>query len=226
MLMCGRYGFIPGKDFYDRFEITNRDFDLQTSYNVAPGRTMPVVVMNSPKKITLMRWGLIPFWAKDPRIGYRTINARAEDVSNRPSYRRAFKNQRCLVPASGFYEWKAGEKKKTPYYFRKKGGEMMAFAGLFDIWKDGEGEEHKTYTIITTAAGKLLKEVHDRMPVILSKESEDIWADNIKYTGEELRDLMKPDEKNELIGYEVATRVNNTANDYPELIDQIKKGDF
>ena len=170
-----------------------------------------------------MRWGLIPFWAKDPRIGYRTINARAEDVSNRPSYRRAFKNQRCLVPASGFYEWKAGEKKKTPYYFRKKGGEMMAFAGLFDIWKDGEGEEQKTYTIITTAAGKLLKEVHDRMPVILSKESEDIWADNIKYTGEELRDLMKPDEKNELIGYEVATRVNNTANDYPGLIDQIKK---
>jgi putative SOS response-associated peptidase YedK len=216
--MCGRYGFIPGKDFYDRFEITNRDLEFEPDYNVAPGMIMPVVTKNSPKKVEKMKWGLIPFWAKDPKIGYQTINARSEELAGKPSFREPFKRGRCLIPASGFYEWAVVGKEKYPYYFRLRSGEMFAFAGLYDTWKDAEGKAIKTYTIITTRANTLVNNVHPRMPVILQRLYEDIWADNSTFDGERLQKMLMPYPAIEMDGWGVSLLVNNTRNNQPELI--------
>jgi len=172
--MCGRYTLVPNNDFYNRFEAENRLDDLLPHYNIAPGQTLPVITHNSPNQVVLMRWGLIPSWAKDPKIAYHTINAKAETVATKPAFRSSFKTKRCLVPASGFYEWKKlDSKKKQPFYFQLKSQELFSFAGLYDIWKNENGEEHKTYTIITTVANEDVAIVHDRMPVILNKKDEE-----------------------------------------------------
>ncbi len=173
--MCGRYGFVPPKDFKDRFELENELVDLRARYNVAPGSIMPIITRNSPNRVELMKWGLIPFWSKDPKIAYSTINARSETVETSPAFRKPFKSQRCLIPASFFYEWKRIDKKtKIPYLFKLANDEVFSFAGLYDIWKDAEEKEFKTYTIITTTPNKLMESVHNRIPVLLSKEDEDV----------------------------------------------------
>ncbi|MEX0616626.1 MAG: SOS response-associated peptidase [Candidatus Woykebacteria bacterium] len=219
--MCGRYGFVPPANFKDRFELENELDDLRARYNVAPGSIMPIVTRNSPNKVGLMKWGLIPFWSKDPKIAYSTINARSETVETSPAFRKPFKSQRCLVPVSFFYEWKRIDKKtKTPYLFKLANDNVFSFAGLYDIWKDAEEKEFKTYTIITTTPNKLMEPVHNRMPVILSKEDEEVWL-NIETDVKTLHSLLDPYEENYMTDYIVSSDVNRPINDTPQLINPV-----
>ena len=219
--MCGRYGFVPGTNFDERFQVEHTQEPLLPSYNVAPGATMPVVVRNSPNRVELMRWGLIPFWAKDPKNSYTTINARAETVASSPAFREAFKRRRCLVPASGFYEWQKTERGKLPYFIHLKDMELFAFAGLYDVWKDAEGKELRTYTIITTTPNDLVQPIHNRMPVILHPDDEAMWIDPKMNDTKALRALLQPFPVALMEAYPVSRAVNTPAIDTPALIEPV-----
>ena len=177
--MCGRFVLEPDERFYERFDIANRSEALTPRYNIAPGQDVPVVVRTSPNHVMLMHWGLIPRWAKDERIGYKTINARAETVTERPAYRGLIRSKRCIVPASGFYEWQDTGKKggKQPYYIHAENNDYLPFAGLYDIWKNPEGQEVYSFTIITTPPTVLMRSIHTRMPAILEPNAEALWLD-------------------------------------------------
>src|SRR5262245_12184656 len=211
--MCGRYGIVPGKNLEARLEVGHQQEPLLPSYSVAPGATMPVVVRNSPNRVELMKWGLVPFWAKDPKSSYKTINARAETVASSPVFREAFKRRRCLVPVSGFYEWQQTERGKLPYFIRLKDTELFAFAGLYDVWKDAEGKELRTYTIITTTPNELVQPIHNRMPVILHPDDESLWIDPAVNDALSLRSLLKPFPPELMDAYTVSRAVNSPAND-------------
>ena len=177
--MCGRYSQsqILTK-LIERFDIkTSFSADFKPRYNIVPSQEALVVVYLEESRLELFRWGLIPSWAKDRAIGNRMINARAETLTTKPSFRRPFKQSRCLVLADGFYEWRKGtdKKSKTPMRIRLASQEPFAFAGLWDQWKDKDGNEVRTFTIITTEASKNLLPIHDRMPVILKPEDEAAW---------------------------------------------------
>jgi putative SOS response-associated peptidase YedK len=167
----------------------------------------------------MMRWGLVPIWAKDMKIGYKLINARAETVFDKPMWRNVIKRKRALIPASGFYEWKkddqAGKPHKTPYYIHPKTMELFAFAGLWEVWHDAEGKEWKTYTIITTEPNKEMSGLHDRMPVILHPEDELPWL-RAGDTKEDIEKFLLPYEDNGLEIYEVSDEVNSPQNNRPD----------
>ena len=175
--MCGRYTLDPTTKFYERFNVSHRNEKLIARYNnIAPSQDVPVIVSNSPNRMQMMRWGLIPHWAKDESIGYKMINARAETITEKPAYRGLIRSKRCIVPASGFYEWQdAGGKGKQPYYIHADAGEYLPFAGLYDIWKNPEGREIYSFTIITTQPTANLQSIHKRMPVILEPKAEELW---------------------------------------------------
>jgi putative SOS response-associated peptidase YedK len=219
--MCGRYGFVPGKNFDERFQVEHQQETLLPSYNVAPGATMPVVLRNSPNRVELMKWGLIPFWAKDPKNSYKTINARAETVATSPVFREALKRRRCLVPASGFYEWQQTERGKLPYFIHLKDIELFAFAGLYDVWQDAEGNELRTYTIITTTPNDLVQPIHNRMPVILHPDDEAMWIDPKMNDTAALRALLQPFPNALMEAYPVSRAVNTAAIDTPALIEPV-----
>jgi putative SOS response-associated peptidase YedK len=168
-----------------------------------------------------MKWGLIPFWAKDPRIGNRLINARAETIAEKPSFKSALKANRCLVPASGFYEWKEIGGRKMPFLFQLKDISLFSFAGLYDVWKDEQKNEIKTFTIITTNANSFMAPIHDRMPVILTPENENIWLDNAINDVPQLLPLLKPYPDETMEMYPVSPAVNNPKTDSPELIQPL-----
>jgi putative SOS response-associated peptidase YedK len=176
--MCGRYTLTKPEEIPARFEISNQMPLYDASYNIPPASVNPIVVRRSPNKVELARWGLIPFWAKDPRIGYKTINARAEDIANKPSFRKPIRSQRCLVPADGFYEWKTltleGKPEKFPWYIGLKGRKLFAFAGVYEV-ANLDGHETFTYSIVTTIPNKTMENLHSRMPVILHQKDEDKW---------------------------------------------------
>jgi len=185
---------------------------------VAPTQSSPVVVRRSPNRLIMMRFGLIPFWAKDQKIGSRLINARAETIAERPAFRAALKDRRCLVPTTGFYEWKDGENGKTPYFARLKDDKLFAMAGLFDRWKAPSGEEIHSFTIITTNANDLLSEVHDRMPVILSREDEVVWLEPGTLEAAERERVLSPFPSERMETYPVSRQVNDLSRDSEELI--------
>jgi putative SOS response-associated peptidase YedK len=171
----------------------------------------------------MMRWGLVPFWATDMSIGSRMINARSEEASVKPAFRAAFRSKRCIVPVSGFYEWKKlGEgQRKQPYYLRPPGGGIFAFAGLWESWRGGSlgvDAELLTFTILTTRANESVAPIHDRMPVVLSDEGGDRWLDP-STPAAELQQLLVPAPEGSIEAYTVATRVNSPANDAPDLIE-------
>jgi putative SOS response-associated peptidase YedK len=205
-------------DFAARFGVDAPPQDLEARYNVAPGQLMPVVIGNGSNHIELMRWGLVPSWAKDPKIGYRMINARAETVAEKPAFRRSLASRRCLVPATGFFEWQKHGASKTPYYIRLKDESLFAFAGLYDVWVDDEGRPLKSYTIITTAPNTLLAPVHDRMPVILPREAEAIWLNTSMRDPVALQRLLAPYDAERMELYPVSTRVNSTAHEGQDLL--------
>lgn len=216
--MCGRYAFIPPADFFKKLQVVNRDFQLSPRYNATPGQFMPVVYSQSPKAVTAMRWGLIPSWAKDPRISFSTFNARSENLSDRPVFRSCLKSRRCLIPTSGFFEWSP---QKVPYFIKLKTKDWFVFAGLYDVWRDVEGRDLYTFTIITTPANSLIGKIHTRMPVILTDKSVDLWADNHSYSPDLLK-ILSPYPAGDMKMYPVSALVNHPENDFPDVLDPIK----
>lgn len=220
--MCGRFTLDPTTKLYERFKIQNR-LELVPRYNIAPGQDVPVIIKKSPNRLVLMRWGLIPHWAKDEKIGYKMINARAETLTEKPSYRGLLKSKRCIVPASGFYEWKETKEKggKQPYFIHQKDGDYLPFAGLYDIWKNPEGEEVYSFTIITTQPTAFMRPIHDRMPVILEPEAEKQWLDPEIQDSQKLLPILHPYDFAPMELYPVSKAVNRAAFDSPEFIKRI-----
>jgi len=218
--MCGRYSLVPTENIAARFDVQQQQLTLSPRYNVAPSQSMPVVVRNSPNRLVEMQWGLIPSWSKEPRAQFSTINARAETITKSPVFRGPFKNRRCLVPASGFYEWQRTERGKQPFCIRLKDGDLFAFAGLYDIWHDAEGNELYSYTVITTTPNDLVASIHNRMPVILRQEDEDVWLDK-ESDPAQLLALLKAYPADKMEAYPVSRAVNSPANDGAELMRSV-----
>jgi putative SOS response-associated peptidase YedK len=219
--MCGRFTLDPTIKFYERFEITNRVDDLVPRYNIAPSQDVPVIIHSSPNHVMLMRWGLIPHWAKDESIGSKMINARAETITEKPAYRGLLRAQRCIVPASGFYAWQdTGGHGKQPYYIHADAGEYLPFAGLYDIWNSPDGREIYSCTIITTQPTANLHAIHNRMPVILEPAAEEVWLNPDVTNPQELTSLLHPYTIRPLDVYKVSKAVNRAGYDAADLIRQ------
>ncbi len=221
--MCGRYTLNQKTEaLKDYYHLKTVPIDLSSNFNVAPGQFMPVVVneANQPT-LEVMKWGLVPFWAKDPKIGYKLINARDDSIFDKPIWRNIMLRKRCLIPADGFYEWKpvvvAGKQQKQPFYIKPEGSDLFSFAGVWDAWKDAEGLNHKTYSIITTSPNKEMERIHNRMPVILHKEDEASWLESSLSTRSGIEPLLRPYEDNKLEIYEVSRDVNMVRNNKVEL---------
>lgn len=174
--MCGRYLFT--KPNIERFGPVQLEFEFEPRYNIAPSQQVPVVIrQNGDNRLHMLRWGLIPYWAKDMSIGNKLINARAETLEEKPSFRKSLEQKRCLVLADGFYEWKSEGRVKRPYRFTLQDGGTFAFAGLWDSWLSPTGQRINSCTIITTTPNKLMEPIHNRMPVILPQNMESVWLD-------------------------------------------------
>jgi putative SOS response-associated peptidase YedK len=225
--MCGRYYRRSDKQriaeaFRLGFPTT---FEILPSFNIAPQTLQPVVRLSretGERELTPMRWGLVPFWAKDSKLGYSTINAKAETLGTSPAYREAYKQRRCLIPLDGFYEWQTlGPKQKQPFAVNLKSGELFAVAGLWDRWKDKTTGQHlETFTIITTDPNPLMEPFHNRMPVIVKPEDYQRWmapADPSRLP----EDLLRPFPEEEMQTWKVAAAVGNVRNDNSELIAPI-----
>jgi putative SOS response-associated peptidase YedK len=210
-------------DLAEVFAVLRLD-ESAARYNIAPSQVVPVVRQNGPvRELTLMRWGLIPRWATDPKIGLRTINARAETVATKPAFRDAFRRRRCLILADGFYEWKKdGSKRKRPFYIHHRDGRPFAFAGLWERWERPGVEPIQSCTVITTDANDLMHDLHDRMPVILSEDAYARWLDPKRQDQGELSALLKPFSSDEMALFEVSPIVNSPRNDSPECIAPLK----
>jgi putative SOS response-associated peptidase YedK len=229
--VCGRYVQASSPELLaERFGVDEaRVEDHEPRYNVAPRTDVPAVRRRDDRKIlSSLRWGLVPSWADDPKVGDRLINARAESVADKPAYRTAFERRRCLVPADGFYEWQKlpGKKRKQPMFVHLRSGEPMAFAGLWEIWKDpkAEGEDEgwlRTCAIVTTDANDVLAPIHDRMPVILPESAWGTWLDP-DADPDTLRHLLVPAPDDLIAIYPVSPLVNSADNDGPELVQPIE----
>ena len=211
--MCGRFAQIePISNIVRAFFIDDILTEILPSYNIAPGsKILSVVKKEGKRELVDFQWGLVPHWAKDPAIGQKMINARAETVGQKPSYRTPFKSRRCLIVASGFYEWKKDGRIKIPFYVKLSSGAPFAFAGLYETWTSPGGIELRTCTIITTEANGIMKPIHNRMPVILSHDREDKWLD-ISVQPEEVLAFLAPYPADEMEAYPVSTLVNSPKN--------------
>ncbi|KQL52484.1 hypothetical protein AN964_02300 [Heyndrickxia shackletonii] len=219
--MCGRYNLYSSIEILlERFELTNIDWiELSPRYNLAPSQAVLAVVQGEHgNKGGFLKWGLVPSWANDPKMGYKMINARAETLAEKPSFKKLLSRRRCIIPADGFYEWKKDGNTKQPYHIRLKSGEPFAFAGLWDRW-ERNGEKLQTCTIITTEANPLMEKIHDRMPVILTKETEKMWLD--RNVGEEAKKVLIPYDHHEMEAYPISSLVNSPKNDGKELINSL-----
>jgi putative SOS response-associated peptidase YedK len=217
--MCGRYTLrTPVDSLVEAFEIDEYPASIIPNYNTAPTQEVAAVVEEDEKrKLEVFRWGLIPSWAKDAAIGNKMINARAETVSEKPSFRSAFKKRRCLILADGFYEWQKTDNGKQPFYIKMEDDSPFAFAGLWEIWKDEE--EIRSCTIITTEANNLMDEIHHRMPVILHPEDYGMWLDPDFDEKEPLTSLLKPYPSDTMEAYTVSRRVNKPSNNEPSVVE-------
>ncbi len=222
--MCGRFTLSQPLDaIASTFNLTQIP-PLEPRYNIAPTQLVPAVLSapeQSKKQLQMLRWGLIPSWAKDAAIGAKLINARSETVSEKPSFKAAFKRRRCLIIADGFYEWQRQEGKKQPYYFRMQSGQIFAFAGLWEHWKSPDEQTTTSCTILTTEANDLLRPIHDRMPVILEEKDYDLWLNPEVQKSELLQPLLHPYPANLMTSYAVSTKVNNPKNNTPECINSL-----
>lgn len=222
--MCGRYTItVTWDELLQRFESDNlAPHAHRPSYNVAPTQMVPVVTNDGTKNvITTYKWGLIPTWAKDGNIAFKTFNARAETVAEKPAFRKAIRVKRCLIPADSFYEWKKVGADKQPLRFQLKSCGIFGFAGLYEDWKNPDGEWVRSCSIITTTPNELVADVHDRMPVILRQEDEAMWLDREIIEPEFLRYLLAPYPAEEMRAYPVSKRVGNVRNNDADLIDVI-----
>lgn len=220
---CGRYTLVMGKQKLEkRFGTKNKlSKPVKSNYNTSPTQQMPIITNHGEgNEIEIMSWGFRPVWAQDVSSAYKFFNARAETLAEKPMWKKAFATKRCLVPATGFYEWQKNGKEKTPYYIHLKNQELFAFAGLYDSWTDKQtGEVHKSYSIITTNPNSLMKPIHDRMPVILEQKEENSWLDPEanEDTGF-LEHLLDQYKAKEMVAYTVSSQVNTSKNNTPELL--------
>jgi putative SOS response-associated peptidase YedK len=191
-------------------------------YNIAPGQMVPVIIAQRPRPLVLMRWGLIPHWAKDQQTAYKMINARVETLTQRPAFRGLLSHNRALVPACGYYEWKAEGRDKTPYYIHPQSEPFVAFAGLYDVWINPTGEELYTFTIITTEADPFMARLHNRMPVILERDLENDWLDPEITSTSDVLGLLERSAGVPLDAYPVSRLVNKPSVDGEELIRPIE----
>ena len=229
--MCGRFVLIDWDGVEQRFDLPESDLrhiserHAETGdspaprYNIAPTQDVLAVRNDGDgNRAGMMRWGLVPSWAKDPKIGSRMINARAETLSERPSFRRAYRRRRCLIVADSFYEWRREGRQRTPMRIMLESGETFAFAGLWETWRRPDGSRMLSCAIVTTSANELVSEIHDRMPVILDPDVESVWLDPDVDDTAALSELLVPYPSELMTAYEVSRIVNSAANDVPECI--------
>ncbi len=246
--MCGRYASSrKPEDLVEEFDIRGPDLpQIDPDWNVAPTKEVYAVLERPPRteeggeeveperQLRVLTWGLVPFWAKDPSVGNRMINARMESVAEKPAYRRAFEKRRTILPADGYYEWypteeqtKAGKPRKQPYFIRPTDGGVLAMAGLYEIWRDPDKADDDpdrfrwTCTVLTTSAEDSLGHIHDRMPLMLGREQYDEWLDPRRNSKEELLALLEPAAPGRLEAFPVSTMVSNVRNNGPELVEPI-----
>jgi len=224
--MCGRYSLAwDTEELARHFAVTVAMPTLTPRYNIAPQQHAPVVFDDAEggeRRVALFRWGLVPFWADDPSIGNRMVNARGESVAVKPAYRAAARYRRCLVPAGGFYEWREVGGKKQPFYFVPREERPIAFAGLYERWEGDAGEVVDSYTVITTDANATLAPIHDRMPVIVEPANYDRWLDPETRNVEDVRELLRPAPDDLLEARAVSRRVNRATEDDAQLIEPIE----
>jgi len=243
--MCGRYASSrQPEDLVEEFDIRNTELPhLEPDWNVAPTKEVYAVVERPPggekesapeRQLRVLSWGLVPFWAKDPKVGNKMINARMETVAEKPAYRRAFEKRRAILPADGYFEWypteeltKAGKPRKQPYFIRPADGGVLAMAGLYEIWRDPDRAEDDparfrwTCTVLTTTAEDSLGQIHDRMPLMLTPDRYDAWLDPRQNDKDDLLALLEPAAPGRLEAYPVSTMVSNVKNNGPELVDPL-----
>lgn len=215
--MCGRYRLSRRKQILEeRFDCPSDELHWVPRYNIAPTQPVPVIRQH-PKKtvrdLSLMKWGLVPSWAKDPSVGASMIHARSETAHEKPAFRDALKFRRCLIPADAFYEWQRKGGSKQPYCFEVQNDELFAFAGLWEGWRDSSGNWMRTCSILTTTPNAVTSAVHDRMPVILQTDSYDFWLDPGMQNGAAISELLKPYDARLMRCYPVSTRINQVVND-------------
>lgn len=218
--MCGRYALYgPKSRLREHFDADFDGFEFRPRYNIAPMQDAPVILQVEDERVaSLMRWGLLPSWAKDPTIAARLINARAETAAEKPSFRSAMKARRCLVPVDGFYEWAKVGDAKQPYFIRAANDEPLALAGLWEHWTSPVGESIQTFTILTTEANDLIRPLHERMPVVLPPEVWNLWLRPSR-TPAQLQPLLEPLPAGLLKLHPVAKRVGNARNDDADLVE-------
>jgi len=217
--MCGRFQLsVKGKQISERFNVEVFDELYSPSYNCAPSQKLPVITNAEPEKLNYFKWGLVPFWSKDPKIGFKLINARAESILEKPAFKTAFSQRRCLIPANGFFEWKKHGKQKIPFRIFLKSEEIFAIAGIWETWNDAENKPLDTFSILTTSSNLLMKGIHNRMPVILNKNDEQAWLfekDEIY-----LKKLLQPFDELKMDAYQISDKVNSPHNNGVEIIDK------
>lgn len=224
--MCGRFALSPITNKIEHLLPEVRiDQAIAPRYNISPGQEVACILNQSEKKVELLKWGLIPFWAKDPSIGNKMINARAETLAEKASFKTPFRRKRCIILASGFYEWKKipGTKLKQPFYISLKDKSVFAFAGLWDSWKQSDSNFLKSCTIITTSPNELMSEIHDRMPVILAPDSIPKWLHVEEQETQSLQILLEPFDSNLMEAYEVGKYVNIPGYDSSDCIKPINQ---
>lgn len=219
--MCGRYTLVfTMEELASYLGVDSLPFEWQPRYNIAPGQHIPAVIAHQgQRRIGLLRWGLVPNWAHDEQIAYKLINARAETVHEKPSFKASFERKRCLIPADGFYEWKKEQHTKQPMRITKKDRSLFMMAGLYDVWTKPDGSRLATCTIITTKPNSLVAPIHDRMPVIMRPEDEALWLEGDGSPQQRsLTKLLVPYPEEEMEAYPVSPDVGNVKNDNDELI--------
>lgn len=223
--MCGRFTlFSTFETIMERFHIDSSfdEMDYQISYNIAPSQRIVAVINDgSRNRLGYLRWGLIPPWAKDERIGYKLINARSETLAEKPSFRKAYQNKRCLIVADSYYEWQQTPDRKIPMRIKLKSGEPFGMAGLWESWKSPEGQAVYTCAIITTSSNELTSSIHDRMPVILKPDDERNWLDPKIRDFQSLTQYLQPFNSESMEAFEVSTEVNSPKNNNEQLIQSI-----
>ncbi|RAW16771.1 SOS response-associated peptidase [Paenibacillus taichungensis] len=221
--MCGRFTITdPIEEIMDRYYASIAEgFEYKPNYNAAPMQFIPTIIGSKDgNRLGSLRWGLVPNWAKDEKIGNKMINARAETLTEKPAFKRLISSKRCIIPCSGFYEWKKDGSIKQPMRILMKDDSIFSLAGLYDTWIDPEGNKLSTCTIITTEPNRLMTDIHDRMPVILRPQDEADWL-NKESDKESVLRLLSPYEADEMIAYKVDSAVGNVRNNHEELIKEV-----
>lgn len=216
--MCGRFTLHHStQEVAERFAAQQVLFPLENRYNIAPGQAIPVIANSTlagARWMEAMKWGLVPFWAKDAEIGNRLINARAETIAEKPAYKQALKRRRCILPSDGFYEWQAQSSgPRLPYHIRLRDGELFGFAGLWEEWEAPDSSPLRTCTLITVEPNELMAPIHNRMPAILRREDEDAWLDSELKDTDSIVALLKSYPAKSMEAFPVSRRVNAPQND-------------